>query len=146
MNFLSIPIFKEIFGTISNTINTLSFLITLATFIVTIRFRRKLRAEFDKKSLNKNGEKLSRKISGYAESLSKDHIYDDEFIRNISIELRNILNEYSCMSFSLKHYIKYTVYYIEKICLETDMAQRAEIAHKLCVWLNKIAILLKKEI
>lgn len=138
-------ILKELFGTPSNIINTLSFLISVATFIVALRFKKRIQIEFDRKSLRAQAERLSKELNGDVSSLLNDN-HDIHFLQTIALKLDSIITDYTCLSQILKFRIRYLMYYIKKHCKKPDFLQDEQRVVNLCKQLQKIAILIQKEV
>lgn len=139
-------VLKELFGTPSNIINTLSFFISVATFIVALNFKKRVQKEFDRKSLEVKAERLSKELNGDISSLTNDQKYDIQFLQAIVLRLDGIITDFTCLSRRLKFRILYSVYFINKHCIDSDSPPDKQHVFKLCKQLQKIAILIKKEV
>lgn len=136
---------KSTLPTVSDWINAISLIISICTLVSMLRLRRRIRIELDKRDLGSKKHRLVKELLGFEISLRDDGLYTKDFLQKIDLHLSSILVNYSCLSWSLNLYIRYTIYFLNHYCLRDTLHEKQSHMHKLCKMLQKISILIGKE-
>lgn len=125
-------------------INSLSLIISGATLITMLRFKKRIRSEFDRRNLNSSLSKLLKELQGYSGSL-EDGLYTKEFLEKIDLKLHEILVSYSCLSLLFRLRIHSVIWMLNHRCIKEAVSEQTYFSHKLCRQLTSLSILLRKE-
>lgn len=136
---------NDMLNNYANLISAFSLLVSVATLLTTLRFKRRLRIIFEKDDFSKRKERLLKEISGYADSLSVDGIYTDAFLENIDLRLSELNTSYTFLPVRLRFSIRYTCFLINHYCINDFKNGTTIYKHRLCKRLRTIAALLRKE-
>lgn len=135
---------KNAFPTLSDLVNVLSLFVSLVTLITMLRFKKRIRVEFDKRELGSKKTRLAKELDGCEGSL-RDGLYTKDFLQKVDLLLNDILVSYSCLSFGLKVHIQWAIHFINHRCVKDATSGNHSYAHTLCKRLQRISILLRKE-
>ena len=142
-------VFNAVWGwltsdSVLNAFTVFSFLISLATFVVMLRFKKRVRIEFDKRNFRKNFTRLIKEFSSMHDSL-QDGLYSKDFLEKIDSILDELIAEYSFLSVMVKVRIRVTEFYIQRMCIPDAERGNTRRVHSLCKQLNHIIIYIRKE-
>lgn len=137
---------NSLLADISNWVNAISLLISIATLITMLRFKHKLKVELEKEKFSRQKRRIVRELRGYAESLcGNDEFYQVKFLLKIDLYLVDIKTNYTFWSRKLSRQIDETSQYINKTCLAELKVGNTNHRHDLTRRLQRISVLIEKE-
>ena len=128
----------------ANLISVIGLLVSIATLITTLRFKRRLRIAFEKEDFSKGKNRILKEVSGFADSLL-DGVYTKDFLERIDVYLSTLTASYTFWSFRLSFSIKYTRFLINHHYINDFKNGTTTHRHPLCRRLRTISALLRKE-
>lgn len=128
----------------SSVIDTISLIVSVLTLFTMLRFKHRLRVEFDKRDLISQKKRLLKELDGCEGSLI-DGIYTVNFLQRIDLLLNEITASYKCLSWGLQIRIKETIIFLNRKCMAEVTKGQSSYRHKLCKKLKQISVSLKKE-
>ena len=130
----------------SNWVNAVSLIVAIVTLITMLRFKRRIRVEFEKDALRKKQNRIIKELNGFNGSLLDDPAtYVTEFLETIDIYLLELAESYTFLNQWLSFRIRYTSFCINYFYLKELTNGNHRSRHKLCRQLRGILVRIRKE-
>lgn len=130
----------------SNWVNAISLIISVITLITMLRFRHRIKVEFEKENFQKKRSRILKDLDGFSSSLLEDsHVYVSAFLRKIDVYLLELVTSYSFLNLWLTIRLRYTSFCINHFYMEEAANGNLKSRHKLCRQLRGILVLMRKE-
>lgn len=130
----------------SNWVNAISLIISVITLITMLRFKRRIRVEFEKDAFRKKQNRIIKDLNGFTGSLLDDPAtYVAEFLERIDIYLLELADSYTFLNRWLTLQLRYTSFCINHFYLKELANGNYRSRHKLCRQLRGILVRIRKE-
>lgn len=126
-------------------LSIIGFVISVATFIVALKFRDKI-INYNEKNKFKNQQKnIVKKFHENYVSMHTDKIYQEFILENIILDITEFTAKYTFISTVLKKQLSATYDLISKVCLSEVKSNEINNRLKLCEYLTVLISLIEKE-
>lgn len=130
----------------SNWVNAISLIVAVVTLITMLRFKRRIRVEFEKDAFRKKQRRIIKELDGYVGSLLEDPAtYVTKFLETIDLFLLDLIESYTFLNRWLTFRIWYTSLCINHSYLKEVANGDQRSRHKLCRQLRGILVRIRKE-
>lgn len=130
----------------SNWVNAISLIISIITLITMLRFRRRIRVEFEKDAFKKKRSRILKDLDGFSGSLLEDAgVYVSAFLGKIDVYLLELVTSYTFFNPWLTVKLRYTSFCINHFYMNEAASGNYKSRHKLCRQLRGILMLMRKE-
>lgn len=130
----------------SNWVNAISLIISVITLITMLRFRHRIKVEFEKQNFQKRKSRIVKDLDGFSSSLLEDSsVYVSAFLRKIDVYLLELVTSYSFLNPWLTVRLRYASFCINHFYMEEATNGNLKSRHKLCRQLRRILVLMRKE-
>lgn len=130
----------------SNWVNAISLIVAVVTLITMLRFKRRIRVEFEKDAFRKKQNRIIKDLDGFNGSLLDDSAtYVTEFLERIDIYLLELAESYTFLNRWLTLRLQYTSFCINHFYLKELANGNHRSRHKLCRQLRGILVRIRKE-
>lgn len=142
MNGRGVKIMNNYLSVISDIIGVISFLVGTATFVTTLRIRKKIMLHIEKSDYLQEIDNKVKNLISYYETIVKDDVYNISLLDKIDVDLDDLLIAYGLvLPKDLVGQIKKLRNYIENKCYNNinDKSAKRECAKKLHSIASKLA-------
>lgn len=130
----------------SNWVNAISLIVAVVTLITMLRFKRRIRVEFEKEEFQKKRNRIIKDLNGFTGSLREDPAaYVTDFLEKIDIYLLELAESYTFLNRWLTFRIRYTSFCINHFYLKEASNGNHGSKHRLCRQLQGILVRIRKE-
>lgn len=130
----------------SNWVNAISLIVAVVTLITMLRFKRRIRVEFEKDAFRKKQNRIIKDLNGFTGSLLEDPAaYITKFLETIDLYLLELAESYTFLNRWLTLRIRYTSFCINRFYLKEAANGDQRSKHKLCRQLRGILVRIRKE-
>lgn len=130
----------------SNWVNAISLIISVITLITMLRFRHRIKVEFEKENFQKKRSRILKDLDGFSSSLLEDAgIYVPTFLERIDIYLLELVTSYTFFNPWLTVRLRYVSFCITHFYIREIAEGNQNSRHKLCRQLRGILVLMRKE-
>lgn len=131
---------------ISNWVNAISLIISIITLITMLRFKHRIKVEFEKENFQKKRNRILKDLDGFSGSLLEDtSFYVSIFLGKIDVYLLELATSYTFFNPWLTVRLRYTSFCINHFYMEEAARGNLKSRHKLCRQLRGILVLMRKE-
>lgn len=130
----------------SNWVNAISLIISIITLITMLRFKHRIKVEFEKENFQKKRNRILKDLDGFSGSLLEDSsVYVSAFLRKIDVYLLELVTSYTFLNPWLSVRLRYTSFCINHFYMKEAAGGNLNSRHKLCRQLRGILVLMRKE-
>lgn len=130
----------------SNWINAVSLIVAVVTLITMLRFKHRIKVEFEKENFQKKRTRILKDLDGFSSSLLEDSgVYVSAFLEKIDVYLLELITSYTFLNPWLTVQLRYTSLCINHRYMKEVASGNCKSRHKLCRQLRGILVLMRKE-